>query len=667
MELRLATNTAAAGVHPCPTRLFLSVTSRVLFLLHELGEFGARLDPASGAAGPSAAQHLLLCAALLRASGCDASVCDAAALHSVYGTSCSPRGLSGGAAARARVAAAAGARAERLARLFSLVERPACLLALAERDAPAALPLRARAGARVEVSRGDAAALLDMEAANLVDRGHWFLREVDAAPPRAPLREAVERLRSVAARAAATLPPVAPPPPPPPPPRGCFSCWRPCGPLLPLRAWPCGAAAAAADAAPLPPLAAELPSLVPGCFLVDGPAGGPLCPPHLSPARLLPPSPAHAALPAQLLGEQAPCAAAEAEALEEGVCTPPPQPPGRAVTCKELRAAAAESEAAGADAAPPPALAEELAALLAAHGYFVVDATTDDAGGVVDGAFAAAGAFFGGAAADKARARWRSGALRKQAGFRGEGPRELFAVRDDEGEESGGQWPAAEWRALFRLQRALARDIFALLCARAGAARGRRLAALFGAAEEGAPAAASPPPPPREACADVLRVYRYARPAGGCAPGLRAAATGAHADVGLLTLAPLSAVPGLALLSPCGRRWVDVEGSEEARRPPPQRGARRFVAFLGEAGARVLASGARAGGAPPLRAPVHFVLERAGGAAPRFSAPFFLRAPHHALLAPGATNGEFLQALAQRPWARLRDADQSPALWAADF
>jgi isopenicillin N synthase-like dioxygenase len=300
-----------------------------------------------------------------------------------------------------------------------------------------------------------------------------------------------------------------------------------------------------------------------------------------------------------------------------------------------------------------------------------------DAPSVVDAAFAAAAAFFERLGAEKARARWRSGALRKHAGFRREGPRELFAVRADEGGGDGAGWPEAEWRALFRLQRALARDLFALLAAGAGACGGvgaGGLAALFGEDGGGAPPAlpaAAGAIAAAEGCADVLRVYRYLRAVSEGAPGLRAAATGAHTDVGLLTLAPLSTVPGLVSLSPCGGHWVDVEGGEEARRARAPPATRRFVAFLGEAGARALAEAARGGAAEapqaqPLRAPVHFVLEREGGA-PRFSAPFFLRAPQHAELAPGMSNGAFLMALAQRPWARLRDRDQDPVAWASDF
>jgi len=66
-----------------------------------------------------------------------------------------------------------------------------------------------------------------------------------------------------------------------------------------------------------------------------------------------------------------------------------------------------------------------------------------------------------------------------------------------------------------------------------------------------------------------------------------------------------------------------------------------------------------------LRAPVHFVEERRADA-PRFSAPFFMRAPPGAELAPGLTNETFLGALAQRPWARLR-VDQDARTYCSDF
>jgi hypothetical protein len=69
--------------------------------------------------------------------------------------------------------------------------------------------------------------------------------------------------------------------------------------------------------------------------------------------------------------------------------------------------------------------------------------------------------------------------------------------------------------------------------------------------------------------ADVLRVYQYLRPAGTRPPGLAGAATGVHADMGLLTAAPAASLPGLMVLSPDGPRPA------RARRPAPGGRGRR--------------------------------------------------------------------------------------------
>ena len=239
---------------------------------------------------------------------------------------------------------------------------------------------------------------------------------------------------------------------------------------------------------------------------------------------------------------------------------------------------------------------------------------------------------------------------------------------------AAGLWPAAEFSALFFLQREIARDLLALLLLIDAPDAGEAAAA----AAEVAAAHEQLLDVGEAARSDVMRVYRYQRPLGAVVPGMRAAATSAHADVGLLTLSPLSTAAGLVLLRPAGDRWTNVE----AEGAPPK-GRQRFIAFLGEAGARLLAgrrlgagvrarAGARVGApadaaaAPLLRAPVHFVDERGAGGGARFSAPFFLRAPGEALLAPGLTNAAFLCSLAQRPWARLR-SDQEPRSFSSDF
>jgi isopenicillin N synthase-like dioxygenase len=231
--------------------------------------------------------------------------------------------------------------------------------------------------------------------------------------------------------------------------------------------------------------------------------------------------------------------------------------------------------------------------------------------------------------------------------IRAEGAREFFAQRQEAGGEARPETPfppasaagcagaRPAWRALFALQQRLARDLFALI------ARGAGLAADGVLDGGGADSARS----------DVMRTYRYLRAPGAVVPGLRLASTSCHTDVGLLTLAPAASEPGLVLLSPDGERWVDVEGEGweggEEDGEANGRCSAPFIAFLGEAGARFLAQGPP----PLLRAPVHFVDER--GAA-RFSAPFFLRAPADALIAPQTTNADFLAGLMERPWTRMR-------------
>lgn len=90
----------------------------------------------------------------------------------------------------------------------------------------------------------------------------------------------------------------------------------------------------------------------------------------------------------------------------------------------------------------------------------------------------------------------------------------------------------------------------------------------------------APPPGAAHVGPDVFRVYSYWRPPHAPLPGFRDAATGLHADMGLLTVAPRASLPGLVLLQPRSGAWGDVEA-------PLARGD--FTAFLGEALPRVLA------------------------------------------------------------------------------
>lgn len=58
---------------------------------------------------------------------------------------------------------------------------------------------------------------------------------------------------------------------------------------------------------------------------------------------------------------------------------------------------------------------------------------------------------------------------------------------------------------------------------------------------------------------DVFRAYHYFRPPGTLPPMLRNPATGLHCDMGLLAVAPLASLPGLAVLHPSGSYFMDVE------------------------------------------------------------------------------------------------------------
>jgi hypothetical protein len=562
---------------------------------------------------------------------------------------------------RARISAASGARAEFLAYLFSCIARPHCLL-FAKAGGQSFLPLRPPlhpAGSVVRVDEQDVEALALIEAANLTEQNDAFLLQVAAAPPDSVLRIALERLR---ARIKIRMPRF--PALPNPPPASCFSALC----ALLSRRVPVQPSATTAqpavdgDAGLILPkqevqilLESAAPETRPGCFLIDKAIGGPLCPPHLSPARLLFDSPFHASLPRQIIEASTPAPAAVIERLEAGVCEVSDTAP-RVVFAAELQNSS--------DAV----LGAELAALLSCHGYLILDSAESNASKVVGAAFSAAADFFEKPSDLKRAAQWPSGAARKHAGYRAEGVRELFAVRDDNDKGRDEFWPGTAWRALFELQRELSRRIFSLLSIGVGldlvtgyGSLSPSLAALFG---KDTSAAASSSAPVNDACADVMRMYRYARPDGLPPGGLRRAATSAHSDVGLLTISPLSTQPGLVVLSPCGSKWIDVEGV--ALRSSS--GGMRFIVFLGEAGARLLADGPQQPEAGLLRAPVHFVLEKEGGVK-RFSAPFFLRAPGTALLSKSLhlTYSFFLQTLAQRPWVRLRDKDTYPDVWASDF
>ncbi|KAJ3334930.1 hypothetical protein HDU93_007016 [Gonapodya sp. JEL0774] len=142
----------------------------------------------------------------------------------------------------------------------------------------------------------------------------------------------------------------------------------------------------------------------------------------------------------------------------------------------------------------------------------------------------------------------------------------------------------------------------------------------------------------------VLRVYKYYRPPGSRVPGLSGAATGLHADMGFITVSPVSNLAGLVGLRPSCDGWVDVEKdlvcgkegvedevvlvmvgdtlSEVVRRLRIRDHVRRS-----ERGETKGGDGIR-----PLPPGLHYVDEREMGKA-RISMPFFLR-PHPSALLP---------------------------------
>lgn len=128
--------------------------------------------------------------------------------------------------------------------------------------------------------------------------------------------------------------------------------------------------------------------------------------------------------------------------------------------------------------------------------------------------------------------------------------------------------------------------------------------------------------PTVRAGASVLRCYRYqqARCAEGQPRERPAALQGAHADLGLLTLSPLSDVPAFESWDPDALAWARCEA--DAQSAPEQCDA---LCFAGETLA--LLTGGR------IPAVIHRVT-MAPAARERFSMPFFARARPDAMLRP---------------------------------
>mmetsp|Transcript_17818 Transcript_17818/g.41975 ORF Transcript_17818/g.41975 Transcript_17818/m.41975 type:complete len:212 (-) Transcript_17818:166-801(-) len=144
--------------------------------------------------------------------------------------------------------------------------------------------------------------------------------------------------------------------------------------------------------------------------------------------------------------------------------------------------------------------------------------------------------------------------------------------------------------------------------------------------------------PEGEVGANVMRSYRILRSASERPPGLSKAATGLHADFGLITVAPRANLPGLVVLDPSSTHWVAVEEGAPAS---------EVSIMVGETLSQLVQGRVRSG--------LHFVDEKDTGV-PRYSIPFFLRARPDAVVdrATGMTAHEFVECpvMVDRPWGK---------------
>lgn len=109
---------------------------------------------------------------------------------------------------------------------------------------------------------------------------------------------------------------------------------------------------------------------------------------------------------------------------------------------------------------------------------------------------------------------------------------------------------------------------------------------------------------------DVMRVYEYATPRSGAPTIADTAATSLHADLGLITVAPLSSHPSLMALDGNAGEWIPIERLQPAD---------CAVAFMGETLGYILQ------GACSMRPLLHYVTEDYADST-RWSMPLFMRA-----------------------------------------
>ena len=380
-------------------------------------------------------------------------------------------------------------------------------------------------------------------------------------------------------------------------------------------------------------------------FVIDEEIWGPICPPHLFDpfierlSTLLPPIPSLRVL-----------ALSSSEAL-------PGLTLGHSAVSREACRSLQENEITNAAAllGTPSSLqlSNEIIALILREGFIRIDSDDVD---LVPLSFKQAEAFFALPLEEKklksnsvavSRSDGKEGieTVPRYVGFRKEGYREFYAIRRDDHNEN----TPLKWIQLFNFQAELAENLFVLIAQGLGVSKAS-LEHLLDSREVSAKSS-------------VMRVYRYLRPTSSNAPGLFGASTGAHTDAGLLTVSPASNSPGLVVLKPDGSRWIDVEGETLPKN------SQRFYAFLGEQGSRFFAASSNLDVKNALRPPVHFVDEKEVGS-PRFSAPYFLRAPLYSLLVKDShiTAEYFLGQLHRRPWALVRTNKQVTAEeYASDF
>jgi isopenicillin N synthase-like dioxygenase len=384
-------------------------------------------------------------------------------------------------------------------------------------------------------------------------------------------------------------------------------------------------------------------------FIVDEDEGGPICPPHLfesfiSKASLLNPPPSLRVLTLSS-SETLPGLTLGHSFLSTN--------PGRSIHEIEIKNAANDLFGTHTSIS----LSNEIIDLLLREGFLRIDSNTVN---LIKETFNTADIFFSQTLEEKKMKtkiiqvpRSTTELISRHVGYRNEGFREFFALRR---EDNTLDIPST-WVDLFLFQEKLAEDLFVLISQGLGLAKESVNSLLDRSSVDNQQSVS--------AKSNVMRVYRYLRPQSSNSPGLFGASTGAHADAGLLTVSPASNSSGLVVLSPDGTSWINVEGESLPTT------SQRFYAFLGEQGSRFFkdATASTAFANKILRPPVHFVDEKEIGK-PRFSAPFFLRAPLNSslVLDKSLSVETFLGSLHRRPWALVRTTKSITAEeYASDF